>query len=115
MFLSTAATGSAAETAAALLKGADGAQKIDLAEGGPQDVGKIKFAVGALPQEKAREADFPARANDQIGVGQARGVQMAGNGLGGDFVDRLGQGRLFLSRAAEQRAHCVGDFLAPAV
>ena len=44
-----ASIGSAAEAAAALLEGADGAQEIDFAEGGPQDVGEIKFAVGALP------------------------------------------------------------------
>ena len=40
---------SAAEAAPALLKRADGAQEVDLAEGGPQDVGEVKLAVGVLP------------------------------------------------------------------
>src|SRR5882757_3207173 len=44
-----ASIGSAAKAAAALLEGAYRAQEIDLAEGGPQDVGKIEFAMGALP------------------------------------------------------------------
>ena len=43
------AIGSAAEAAATLLERADGAQKIDLAEGRPQDVGKVEFTMGALP------------------------------------------------------------------
>src|SRR5690242_901693 len=107
--------GSAAVAAAALLEGADGTQKIDLAESGPEDVGEIKFAVSALPQQKPREADLPARPYDQIGIGQPGGAKMGGDRLGGDLLDRLGQSCLPARHAAQQGTHRVGYLLTPAI
>src|SRR5215470_2798985 len=72
---------SAAEAAAALLKGADGPKEIDLAKGRPRDIGEIKFAVGALPQQKAGKANLAAGADDQVRVGQPGRVEMAGDGF----------------------------------
>ena len=61
------------------------------------------------------EADFAARADDQIGVGQAGGVKMAGDGFRGDFLYRLGQRCPLVRQAAEHCAYRVGDFLTPAI
>src|SRR5439155_12137560 len=72
---------STAEAAATLLKGADRAQEIDLAEGRPQHIGEIELAVGALPQQKAGQPDLAAGADDKIGIGQAGGVEIPGDRL----------------------------------
>src|SRR5215472_10641784 len=96
---------SAAIAPPALLKGANSAQEIDFAEGRPQHIGKIEFAVRALPQQEAGEADLTARANDQIGVGQTGGVKMTGDCFGAYFIDRLCQGRLPRSHTSQQVTH----------
>src|SRR6266851_1587307 len=106
---------STAEAAAALLEGADRAQEIDLAEGRPQDVGEIELAMGALPQQEAGEADLAASADDQVGIGQSGGIEMLGDRLGCDTLDRLRQGRVVVGHAVEQGANGVGDLLAAAI
>src|SRR6266446_1423746 len=106
---------SAAVAAPALLEGADGAQKIDLAECRPEDIGEIEFAVGALPQQEAGETDLSAGADDQIRIRQPGSIKMAGDGFGGDLLHSFRQCRLFRSHAAEQGANRVGDLLASAI
>src|SRR5579863_9602318 len=59
------ASGSTPEASRALLKRADRAKKVDLAEVRPVDVREIELAVDALPEQEAREADLAAGANDQ--------------------------------------------------
>src|SRR4051812_13498116 len=83
-----ASMGSAAETAPPLLKGTDRPQEIDLAKGRPQRIGEIEFAVRALPQQETREADHTAGADDQVGVRQTGRIEMAGDGLRSDAIDR---------------------------
>src|SRR6516162_4923179 len=68
---------SLAEAAAALLERPDRAQEIDLAQGRPEHVGEVEFAIGALPQEKPGEPDLAARADDQVGIRQVRRVEVA--------------------------------------
>ena len=64
-----------AKPASPALEGANGAKKVELAEFRPVHVGKIQLASGALPKEKTRKADFTARADDEIEIGQAGGVK----------------------------------------
>src|SRR6516165_11360268 len=106
---------STAEAAATLLVGADRAQKIDLPEGRPQHVGEIELAVGALPQEKTGQTDLAARADDQVGIGQPGGVEMLGDRLWGDALNRLRQRRIVVGHAVEQGANGISDLLAAAI
>src|ERR1700675_798323 len=55
--------GSSAESALARLIGADRTQEIDFAEGRPEHVGKVEFAVRALPQQKSGQTDLAAGAD----------------------------------------------------
>src|SRR5580693_8258134 len=88
-------SGSFAESAPARLIGADRAQEVDFAEGRPEHVGEVELAVHALPQQKSGQADLAAGTNDQVGIRQAGGVEMLGDGFGGDAVGRLGKRRAF--------------------
>src|SRR6516162_11638709 len=106
---------STAVAAAALLEGPDRAQKVDLAKGRPQDVGKIELAVGALPQQEPGETDLPARADDQVRIRQTGSVEMAGDGFGSNAFDRLRQCRLLGHLAVEQGANGVGNLLTTAI
>ena len=47
----------------------------------PQSFGDVNFGVGDLPEKKIADAHFAAGANQKIGIGQARGVQMLGDRL----------------------------------
>ena len=99
----------------ALLERPDRAQQVDLAERRPVDVREVEFAVRALPEQEAGEADLAAGANDQVGLGRAGGVEMARDRRRCDLIDdvrELGALRLYL---AEQRPHRIGNLFAPAV
>src|SRR5260221_6527634 len=76
-------------SAPALLEHSDGTQEIDLPEGRPEDVGKIELAVSALPKEETRKANLAARPDDEIGVRQVGGVEIAADRLRRDQCDRL--------------------------
>ena len=64
------------EAAPAVLVGPEGAQEVELAQLRPVDVRKIELAVRSLPGEEAAQADLAARADDQVGIGLAGGVQV---------------------------------------
>src|SRR5699024_1444766 len=51
-------------------------QKIDAAEGRPQHVAEVEFAVGRLPQQKTGKALLAAGADDEIRIRHAFGVQV---------------------------------------
>src|SRR6266699_3141745 len=104
---------SPAEAAVARLIGTDGAQEIDLAKCRPQDVREVELAVYALPEQEPRQADFAARPDDQIGIGQVRRIKMASDGLGRDALDHIGQRGSLLRLRFEQGTDGVGDLLAP--
>src|SRR5262249_28418520 len=80
-------TGSAAEAALALLIGTNCTQEVDLAEGRPVRVAEVELAVGALPQEEARQPDLAAGADDEIRIRQIRRVEVLTDCLLGDPVD----------------------------
>src|SRR5262245_65238074 len=67
---------SGSEAAVSLLVAPDGAQEVDLAEGRPVDVAEVKLAVGALPQQEARQPDLAGGPDDQVGIGEIRGVEV---------------------------------------
>src|SRR5262249_35730795 len=72
---------SAAKATVAFLVRANCAQEIYFAEGRPQDISKVKFAVHALPKQKTRQADLTARANNQIGVRQICRIKMPSDSI----------------------------------
>src|SRR5581483_1480548 len=56
---------------------------------GPVETADVPLGVGALPGEEVGEPVLAGRADDEIGLGQARGVEMAADQrvvdlLGGD-------------------------------
>ena len=59
------------EAALALLIAADGAEEVDLAEGGPVGVAKGLLAVGALPEQEAAQADLAAGTEMRSGSGRS--------------------------------------------
>ena len=52
----------------------------------PEDVGEIKFAVSALPEEEIGDAHLPARPDQQLRVRDAGGIEIAAEGA---LVDLL--------------------------
>src|SRR5699024_8507769 len=54
----------------------------------PQNVGKIIFRVGRLPQQEVGRSDLAGRPDDQIRVGHMRGVQVRADGVLGDLLRR---------------------------
>jgi len=61
--------GSSPEAPRTLLKRSDGAEKIDSAKLWPVDIGEIKLAVSALPEQEAGQTDLAACADDEVEVG----------------------------------------------
>ena len=55
----------------------DGLGQIVLGKIRPQPVDEHHLGIGALPQQKIADALFAAGADDQIGIGQSGGEQMA--------------------------------------
>ena len=48
---------------------------------GPESFGDVDFGVGDLPEQEIADAHFAAGANQQVGIGQAGGVEMFGDGV----------------------------------
>ena len=78
-----------AETPLPLLIGADGTKEVDLPEGGPVNIRKVEFTVGALPQQEARQAYLTTRPDDEIGIGHFSHVQVIADGLRSNVSDRI--------------------------
>jgi hypothetical protein len=51
-----------------LLKGSNGAEKVDSAEFWPVHLREIELAVSALPEQKAGQTDLPTCADDEVEV-----------------------------------------------
>ncbi len=68
----------AAEAAFALLVVVDGFEQVDAAEVGPKAVGDEDFGVGDLPEEEVGDALLAGGADDEVGVGHVRGVEVGG-------------------------------------
>ena len=62
------------------------AEKVALAEVGPQGVGEVEFGVGQLIEEEVRYSQLARRANEQIGVRQIGAGEPACDGLLVDFL-----------------------------
>src|SRR5208282_1916642 len=82
------AVGDCAEAALAKLVGRYRAQKLALAEIGPQRVGEIEFGVGELIQKKIRDAQLTRSSNQQVGIGQTGRRQFARHQLLVDLLRR---------------------------
>src|SRR5690606_12802246 len=66
-----------AETTGTVLVIFDGAKKMIPPEFGPGNIREPQFTVRQLPQHEIADADLAAGADDQIGIRQARRVQIA--------------------------------------
>src|SRR3569833_323735 len=92
--------GSGAVAAMSRGVGADRPQEVDLAEVRPDGLAEVELRVGALPEHEAGEALLSRRADDEIRVGLAAGVEMLGNVLNvedlGEFLDAGAPARLFV-------------------
>src|SRR5262245_33043061 len=91
------------------------AQEVHATERRPVRLGEPHLRVRALPQQEAGEPLFARRADHQVGVGLAGGVEVFRNRLGGDGVDELFARRAVRELLGEQRAHRVDDLLTAAV
>ena len=80
-------------------------------EVGPEGVAEVKLRVGALPEEVVAESDFPARADEQVGVGH----EGRGEVLGNEVLVDVGGVELALGRLPGEVAYGFGDFPAGAV
>src|ERR1700733_3331476 len=104
-----------AETAISRRVGAERAEEVDLAEGGPVRIAEVKFRIRALPEQEATEPLLAGGPDDQVGVRLAGRVQVFGDVLHvqdlGQLLDRGAPGRVVL----QQRADRVGDLPPPAV
>ena len=85
------------------------AQEVDPAEVGPVDVAEVELRVRALPEQEAGEPLLAAGADDQVGIGLARGVEVLG-----DVVDVEDLGEL-LERAAGSACSCSSERTASAI
>src|SRR5439155_13937105 len=104
-----------AEATLALLVGADRAEEVDLPERGPVRITEVELAVGALPQEEAREPDLAAGADDEVRVGKIGRVEILADRLLGDALDDRLHVLALLALLAQHRPHRVDDLLAAAV
>src|SRR5579862_4449363 len=103
------------EAPPALLESAHGTQEVHLAEGGPEHVGEIEFAVGALPQQEPRKADLAAGPDDELGIGEIWRIEIAADRFGRHQLDGFRQRPAASLQVPEEGLHRVGDLLAPAI
>src|SRR5918995_5959014 len=88
-----------------------GAKEVHLTEVRPVRVGKVVLGMGRLPQQEAGQPDLAGGADDQVGVGDAGGVQVAGDLVGGDHAGGLAQLQALVAVLGQQPADGVGDLL----
>src|SRR5690606_5027385 len=70
----------AAEAAPPAVVGLDGLDEVLLAEVRPERWRHVELGVGHLPEQKVGDAQVPAGADEQLGVGHVGKVQVAGEG-----------------------------------
>src|ERR1019366_5330967 len=99
----------------ALLEGADRTQEIDPTKCRPEHIGEVEFAVGTLPQQETGESDLAARPDDQVGIWQVGGIEIATDRIRGNQRDRLFECFSGIKLFAQKRLDGVGDLLLPAI
>ena len=92
-----------------------GFQQSGAVEIGPEDVGNVQLGVGDLPQQKIADAQFPAGADQKIGIGQPGGVEMVRDHLLADAKSGQRAVRGGGANAVEQRVEGVDQLGARAV
>jgi len=85
-------------------------EELRLAEIGPQHVREGELGIGRLPEKEVADAELPAGADDEVGIGNPRGVEAGGEDL---LRDLLGPD-LSLRRIRGQAARRADDLVAPA-
>ena len=104
-----------AETAVTRLEISQGTQEIHTSEVGPQRLGHIELAVGALPEQKTAQALLSRGSDQKVRVGLTACIEVLGNQLGReDFGERI-QALAGLGMRLDDRAHGIGDFFAATV
>src|SRR5947199_2488453 len=71
----------AAVAALALLEVEDRLEKVAAAEVRPQGAGDPDLRIGDLPEQEVRDPQLARGADEQVGIGLARGVEVAADGL----------------------------------
>ena len=89
----------------ALLVVGDGLEQVLAPEVRPEHVGHPDLRVGDLPEQEVRDPHLAARADEQVGVGLARGVEVGREGLLGDAGGVLA----VRHHVGQQPLHGVGD------
>ena len=80
---------SPAESAVALGVVADRAQEVDLAQVGAERLDEVELAVRGLPEQEVAEPLLARRADDEVGVGLAAGVEVLADQLGREAFGEL--------------------------
>src|SRR3982751_5684614 len=96
--------GSGAVPALAQPVGPDRPQEVDAAEVRPVGLAEVELAVRALPEQEAAQPLLPRRADDEVGVGLALGVEVLGDVLDVDDVGELLEAGAGGGVLVEQRA-----------
>ena len=68
--------------------GFDRLVELGFGEVGPEDVGEVVFAVGRFPEEEVRRAQLTRGADDEIGIGHVRRIEIVAERL---FGERLAE------------------------
>src|SRR3954467_8693655 len=84
---------SVAEPAVSLGVGPQRAKEVDAAEVGPERVTEVELRVRTLPEQEATQSLLARRADDEVGVGLAAGVEVLGDVLDVEQRPHLLQGR----------------------
>src|SRR6201997_5329524 len=81
--------GDGAVAAFAFLIVDEGFEEAGAIEIGPESFGDEDFGVGNLPEEEIADAHFAGGSDEEIGVGEIGGVEMAGEIFFGDGLRRM--------------------------
>src|SRR4051812_29566015 len=106
---------SAAEAAVPAGIRPQGPEEVDVTEVRPVRLAEVELRGRALPQQEAAEALLTGRADDEVGVGLALGVEVPGDVLDGELGRDLLDGLALRGAREQQVAHGVGDLAATAV
>src|SRR5215831_8485976 len=101
----------AAEAAVALLIIDNSFEQVNSPEVRPESVGHVNLGVGALPQEKIRDAQLAARPHQQIQIGEIPGIEFLFDPGFVEFVNRLA----LLLELRRRRATSIDNFRATAI
>src|SRR3989440_585936 len=71
--------GTRAESPDSTVEGVDRLGEIGFTEVGPECGGAVELGVGCLPEQGVAQPHLAGRPDDQVGIGQVAGVEMAGH------------------------------------